>query len=344
MTKKDPYILDRPTGRRLRARDALVCVGIAIVLLLLVEGGSIRHTGRDMSPGIERTVVRAVGEPAGWVADKLPLNGAVDSVTGWLSPDDKLTGPGGFEDASLTTSRPGGAAPAPITTDYFDPAAIGGRVVKLPRLRKLLVTGDSMSQPLDAELARRMADIGGVQTVRDAHLGTAISSTDLVDWGRLSVRHATTIRPNAVVMFIGADDSFSMPGPGGRTVDCCGADWAAIYAGRVRRMMDTYRRGGAARLYWLTLPFPRRAASQIVARTVNAAVAVAAQPYRSQVRILDMAEVFTPGQRFRAAMPVGGRDTIVRNPDGIHLNAAGAQVAAELVEARLRADFQSIGG
>ena len=342
MTKRDPYILDRPTGRRVRVRDVLLCVGIAIVLLLLVEGASIRHTGKTMSPGIERTAVRAVGEPAGWVADQLPLSDAVDDMTGWLSPDDKLTGPGGFENAAIVEPAAGAGAPAPITPDYFDATKIGGKNVQLPKLRKLLVTGDSMSQPLDAELARSLT--GSVQTVRDPHLGTAISRTDLVDWGKLSVRHATKTRPEAVVMFIGAGDAYPLPKPGGKTVECCGVEWAALYASRVRRMMDTYRRGGAARVYWLTLPFPRSEGGQKVVRTVNAAFAVAAQPYRSQVRLLDMANVFTPGQRFRTAMTVDGKQTIVRNPDGIHLSLAGARLAAELIEARLRADFRSIGG
>lgn len=67
MTKRDPYILDRPTGRRVRVRDVLLCVGIAIVLLLLVEGASIRHTGETMSPGVERTAVGPwASRPAGW--------------------------------------------------------------------------------------------------------------------------------------------------------------------------------------------------------------------------------------------------------------------------------------
>lgn len=350
MTEKDPYILDRPTGRRLRARDALLCVGIAVLLLVLVEGGSIRHTGREMSSGWERTAVLAVGEPAGWVADRLPLNDGFDRVTAWLSPDDKLTGPGGFAGAS-TAGRPAVGAGASgatsdsssVTPDYFDPAAIGQQPRKLPALHTVLVTGDSMSQPLDAELARRLAG-SGVKTIREAHLGTAISRTDLVDWGKLSVRQATKDKPDAVVMFIGAGDAYPMGGPNGRTVNCCGADWAAVYANRVRRMMNTYRRSGAARVYWLTLPFPRGAARQTIVRTVNTGIAVAAQPYRSQVRVLDMAGVFTPGQRYRAAMAVAGRQTIVRNPDGIHLNEAGAGLAAELVAARLRADFTSIGG
>ena len=56
-----------------------------------------------------------------------------------------------------------------------------------------------------------------------------------------------------------------------------------------------------------------------------------------------MSAVFTPGGRYRAAMDVGGRKTIVRRPDGIHLNDAGAGVAMGVVLDRLRADFQSLG-
>ena len=55
------------------------------------------------------------------------------------------------------------------------------------RSHTLLVTGDSLSTPLDIELARKLADQGaGVQVIRDPHLGTGISNTGLVDWGKLS--------------------------------------------------------------------------------------------------------------------------------------------------------------
>jgi uncharacterized protein len=71
---------------------------------------------------------------------------------------------------------------------------------------------------------------------------------------------------------------------------------------------------------------------------------VAAQPFRSQVRVLDMATVFTPDGRYRAAQDVGGRQTIVREPDGVHLSEAGADVAMGIVLERLRADFAKLGG
>lgn len=339
-TERDPFILDRPTAPRISARGSLVCVGVAVLLLLLLEGSSIRRSGERMDPGLQRTAVRAVGAPAGWLADRLPLADAVDSVTAFLSPDEKLTGPGGFETpAAGTAARPGAATP--ITPDAFDPAALGEKPVRLKQLGTLLVTGDSMSQPLDVELARGLA-ASGVRTIRDAHLGSGISKTSLVDWGRLSSQQVRERKPDAIVVFLGANEGFPLPGSGGRLVPCCGPDWAALYATRARKMMDTYRRRGAARVYWLTLPLPRDAARQRIVRTVNAAVAVAAQPYRAQVRIVDMAQLFTPGGRFRVAMAVAGKDTVVRESDGIHLNESGSKLAAGLVESRLKIDFESL--
>ena len=90
MPRKDTYILDRPTGRSMRARDALICVFVAVLVLLVSQGQSIRESGEEMEPGIERTVVLAVGHPAGWVADRFGLDDDVERLTASLSPDEAL--------------------------------------------------------------------------------------------------------------------------------------------------------------------------------------------------------------------------------------------------------------
>jgi hypothetical protein len=92
-------------------------------------------------------------------------------------------------------------------------------------------------------------------------------------------------------------------------------------------------------VYWLNLPAPRDGTRQAIGRSVNAAIAVAAEPYRAQVRVLDMAGLFTPGGRYRDAMDVSGGRRIVRESDGIHLNDAGADLALAPVLAALRTDF-----
>lgn len=341
MPKKDTYILDRPTGRTLRARDAILCIFVTIALLFVVEGHSIRNSGERLDPGIERTVVLAVGHPAGWVADRFGVDDDVHRLTASLSPDPSLGTAGSFGAAPAAGGVAAAGAVAPVTPDAFDPASLGSKPVVIAKLGTLLVTGDSLSQPMDVELARRLSS-KGVKTIRDPHLGTGISKSTVVDWGSLSTQQVRKDKPNAIVFFLGANEGFPFPLAGGGSAACCGPAWAAQYATRARRMMQTFRQGGAARVYWLTLPLARDPARQKIERSVNAAIYAAAAPYRAQVRIVDMTNVFTPGGRYRAAMPVGGRNTIVRMPDGIHLNEAGSALAAQIVIARMKADFASL--
>ena len=335
MATEDQQIPQPPRGPRRRSRDAIVVVFVSVVLLTLFEGSSVRTAGEEMQPGFERDVVVSVGKPTGWVADRLPFDEWSDDALAFLE-DGGVGDQGGFDSTPLVS---GGRVPA-VSPDSFDPAQLGAKP-KPPRpLRTLLVTGDSMAMPLDVETARRMADSDpDVDVQRDPHVGTGISKSGLVDWGKLSTQHVEERKPDAVVVFIGANEGFPLPGPGGKNVDCCGPDWAAAYANRVRRMMDTYRQGGGARVYWLTLPIPRDGDFAEVARAVNAAIEVAAQPFRAQVRVLDMTELFTPGGKYRDAMTVDGRRRIVRESDGIHLNGTGAGLAAEQVIDAVHGDF-----
>jgi lysophospholipase L1-like esterase len=324
-----------PRGPRRRSRDALVVVFLAVLVLVLFEGSSVRIAGEEMQPGFERDVVVTVGKPAGWVADRLPFDEWGDDALAFLE-DEGVGDEGGFDS---TPSATRGGVP-PVSPDSFDPAALGAKPKPPRALDTLLVTGDSMAMPLDVETARRMAESDeDVDAQRDPHVGTGISKSGLVDWGKLSTQHVRDRKPDAVVVFIGANEGFPLPGPEGGNVDCCGPDWAAAYANRARRMMNTYRQGGSARVYWLTLPIPRDDDFAEVARTVNAAIEVAAQPFRAQVRVLDMAGLFTPGGRYRDAMTVDGRRRIVRDSDGIHLNNTGAGLAADKVLEAVHRDF-----
>ncbi len=324
--------------RRFSARDAIVAVAVAMLVLVLFAGASVRRVGQGLSPGIGRTLVLAVGDPAGWIADRLPLATVAHDATHWLSADTNLSSSGGgFAYVSSTTTATG--AVSPVTPDAFDPASLGQAGPPPRPLHTLLVTGDSMSQPLDQDLAQRLSP-KGIRVVRDAHIGTGVSTTFVLDWGKEAAVQVRQFHPDAVVMFLGANDGFSMHGPGGGQVQCCGPDWAAIYANRVRAMMDLYRQAGAARVYWLTLPAPRSAPRQAISRVVNAAIGVAAQPWASQIRILDTVPIFTPGFVYRDAMTVAGQPTIVRQPDGIHLNDAGANVAADAVLSIVAKDFK----
>lgn len=323
----------RPRARS--ARDAVRWALVVAVVLVVCDGDAIGRAGETMRPGLERDVILAVGRPAGWIAGRLPFAAATDQVMGWLSPDEDLgNAKGSFSGAAA------GTGPGRVPPQAFTPAQLGSRGAARP-LRSVLVTGDSMSQPLDAELARRLAR-RRVRTVRDAHIGTGISKSFLLDWGKLSAQQARRFRPDAVVVFVGANEGFPIRTAGG-TSTCCGAAWAAEYATRARAMMDAYRRDGATQVYWVLLPAPRDSDRARIVRVVNVAVRVAAGAFGAQVQLVDAGASFTPAGRYRDAIRVGGRTRIVRTADGIHLNQEGAGVLADQLLARFRATFTGVG-
>lgn len=321
--------------RRYSAWDAVRAVLIVAALLVLFSGGSVREAAAELDPGIGHDLITAVGEPTGWVADRLPLDEAQSELTGGLSPDGEL-GAGGFE-AGKTAGAQSERLP-PVTPDAFDPTAIGAEPAEKLPLDTVLVTGDSLSTPLDSEIARRLAP-DGIEVIRDPHLASGISNSAIVDWGQLAASQVSEHEPDAVVVFIGANEGYSMPGPTGDQVECCGADWAAIFANRARQMMDTYRQDGDARVYWLSVVTPRDGDLARIAKVVNAGIEVAAQPWRSQVRLVDTISTFTPGERYVDSIEVDGTETIVRESDGVHLNETGSGIAAELVLERIDEDF-----
>src|SRR3954453_14577284 len=125
---------ERVGARRFSAREAIVCIFVAALLLAAFEGPSIRRAGERMDPGIQRTMVLAVGHPAGWVGDRMGLARISHDATSWLSPDKSLSSQAGFVNAPAATS---GKLPA-VTPDSFDPVTLGGKPLPHRPLRTVL--------------------------------------------------------------------------------------------------------------------------------------------------------------------------------------------------------------
>jgi hypothetical protein len=71
---------------------------------------------------------------------------------------------------------------------------------------------------------------------------------------------------------------------------------------------------------------------------VNTAFRRAASRFRDQVRLIDLRRVFTPDGRFHRVIRHRGRHVVVRQDDGIHLNRAGASIAARIIIRAMRRD------
>jgi lysophospholipase L1-like esterase len=198
---------------------------------------------------------------------------------------------------------------------------------------KVLATGDSMIQILDDDLGARLAARGPVRLTRDAHISTGITKPFMLDWVAHAAASARSAKPDVTVVFLGANDGFPIG-----SAPCCGGLWQARYAKRAARMMRSYARGGRSQVYWLLLPTPRRKAFVDIYRTVNRALRAAAARFPGVVELIDLGKVFTPGGRFRQTMVWHGRRESVRQADGVHLSVAGAAIAAQVVQQRMRDD------
>lgn len=233
--------------------------------------------------------------------------------------------------AALAFKAGPGIWSAALSTAWGQRAARQGYVRRAGKLR-LLATGDSMIQYVDLNLKNRLAK-RGFKVRSDARVSTGLSKPFLLNWPRLAKRQASGQRPDVTVVFIGANDGF----PFG-SVDCCGDKWVEAYAARAQSMMAAYSRKGRGLVYWLTLPAPRPAQWRAIYPAVNRALKRAAARLEGRVRIIDIAKVFTPGNRFRSTMVWHGRRQTVRQADGVHLSPAGASIAEVLIQRALKND------
>lgn len=228
--------------------------------------------------------------------------------------------------------RLGRAARWSASSAWDGPAQTLTGTVRTHRFR-LLATGDSMIQVVDSMLGDRLAPRRRV--ISEAHISTGLSKPDSfgIDWVRHAAAQARADHPDATVVWIGPNEGFPIAG-----VSCCGPGWVKRYAARAMAMMRSYRRGGRALVYWLTLPIPRSHALARVLRAVNRAIVRAARAAGPGAHVIDMRRVFTPHGRFRQTACYRGRCFDARQPDGVHLSIAGSRVAADIIARRLRAD------
>ena len=206
--------------------------------------------------------------------------------------------------------------------------AVGVRApVRKSAAPKLLATGDSTMNGLDTFLSDQLGDAANV--VSEVKPGLAISRANAFQ--PMAVKLVARLRPATTVVSIGANEGWPMRAADGALHDCCDEPWVDEYARRVRRTMITLGR----RVFWCTIVAPKDQRRVPILAAVNAAILRAAQGL-AQVHVVRIDQVFSPNG-YRDVIRYDGRDVRVREPDGVHLNIAGAKIAAREVVKAIRA-------
>jgi hypothetical protein len=236
----------------------------------------------------------------------------------------------------VAAPRPGGWQ---VTVRWADGRPVG-RVMWItdhPGPLRVLAAGDSEMQELD-DFLRQDLSPHGIRVTSDARISTGLTNSFFFDWQAHARAQAARLRPDVTIMFMGGNEGFPIHDPRGRLVGCCDRDWSAGYANLVAEMMHTYLRGGAGRVYWLSLPTPRQRRWRSVFDAVNAGIRRAAARSPGRVGLIDANSFFTPGDRYRDFMTYHGHGFVIHYSDGMHLATTANAVAASLVVNRLRAD------
>ena len=91
-------------------------------------------------------------------------------------------------------------------------------------------------------------------------------------------------------------------------------------------------------VFWLLLPAPRERLRAPFYEAVNDALRLLAPEFHGAMHLIPVDTVITPGYEFKETITYQGLQIHPRNPDGIHLDHAGACVERSLVvEAMLQA-------
>src|SRR6266542_3022448 len=347
---------------RSRARTGYRSALIAAVTVLLLTPTSLLRQGEAMQEGVTRSVTLAVARPVSAVSRALHLERTASSMLAGLHIGDGA-------DAGTGTPlllRKDLTLPPPVPPDALRPpgrgpgraagargsAAKGGSSGIDPKLLddpprprptaahplRLLVTGDSLVGYLGPQLANSLAGTRVVHTEVDVHNGTGLTRPFFVDWASLAAQQVQRYRPDATVVMLGANDDIGMPLPSGHVAEEGSPRWAVEYQRRLEIVMGILSQRGRAPVLWLTLPLAREARRSRDYALINAAARQAARAVPS-MRVVEVGERFTPGGRYRDSMTIDGRNRIVRQPDGVHLNQTGSRLAADIALDALRHSY-----
>jgi hypothetical protein len=158
---------------------------------------------------------------------------------------------------AIALSRGGGAHPP-------DPAATPGSVrrstpppkvwvASAARPVRVWVGGDSMGGELGWTLGPMLEKAKVFKPTLFYKESSGICRWDFYDWGDQMKRVVRTVKPDAMVLMMGTNDTQSV-WQNGHWITWGDPTWKKVYQKRVSDMTKTALRGGVRRVYWVGMP------------------------------------------------------------------------------------------
>lgn len=327
--------------------DASPTTSVAHVLFVFAFGGilgvllcaqGLMHSADSMDAGPTRSATAWAGRQALRAERWMQLESA------WQSAETDLGKNPGSAPSSMMLSDPASAGPFNPAAAYmaarwtYRHAASGRPSGGLPALRipsqsdplRLLITGDSLTGYLGPDLVDAAYGKGPVSGTTDTHDGTGLTSPNFVDWSSVAQQQVAGDNPDAVVVMIGGNDFQNMVTPNGPVLIAGTPAWRAEYTRRAEVCMRIWAQDGTHRVYWLSVPPARNPAWAATDVQINVALRDAARRVPG-ARFLNVLAPVTNHGHYADFVLRHGQQTLVREPDGVHLNETGSEIVASEV-------------
>jgi hypothetical protein len=195
--------------------------------------------------------------------------------------------------------------------------------------------GDQYAQGLLAPLADALTDDTRLQIQRKHRYLPGLIRQDLED--ELRNEEANKEALHIAVVMIGANDRFNMRGSP-RWFVLGTEEWRQEYGRRVDRLIKTLKKRGAA-VYWVGQPIMRRPEVNEQAQTMNDIVREKA--YLNGAKYIDITAQFADEAGNYAAYgpDIAGKQSLMRDADGVLFTWAGYRKLAHFVEREIRRDL-----
>jgi uncharacterized protein len=316
-------------------RHALAAGLVCFAVWLLLDAPTLLRSAQEAPLGTRRSVAIAVLRPMADVTDALGLShvvGGTDRAIGHTGN----TGSGVLQvegpppHAPRVASSPPRvtvpvAPPPSQTTPVTAPDGLAPLAVPTPAAPlRLLVVGDSLGIDFGQSFVNDLAATDVVSAVLDGHIDTGLSRPDYFDWQTELQTDLARYQPQAVVVFIGANDPQNFD-EGGTALTYGTAPWDAVYAKRVDAFMQQAANTGA-RVLWVGMPHMADPVFNAKMQTLNSIDQSQAALVRGVTYFASWPVLSDPQGHFAAYLPDGaGNEVQIRDPDGTHIAEPGAQ-------------------
>ena len=254
------------------------------------------------------------------------------------------------------TSAQVAVATTPPTPPPTEPEETGPPTADNPA--DVLIVGDSDAGTFAPYLEMLLGETGLVDVELDYVVSSGLARPDFHDWPAHLADTLENSNPDIVIVTFGGNDAQGLTEPCSNGAGTCGVDvvvsqatesnaaeWTAEYARRVGVVMDMLLDNPDRRVIWVGIPNAQDPEFTARLKIQDEAVRQALEDYPDAV-FVDTWEHFDGRNGGIAELVVDPRDgkaKPVRQSDGFHLNADGAEILAIDIAAQVETILEDLG-